>query len=709
MNNSLRHVWIGAFLSVLVLLGGTWTIYNDTRSQILALIMQQHAITHFHIEDFEKTEKSLIKMLSEHPNVQYYEPASRTDTESLFYDLLKGHQEIMQVRLIDTFGNELVRVDRLRDGTIKRIVKDELQNKANRYYFQEFMQLSKGSIGFSDFDLNIEHGKLDLPFNPTLRIGMPVYNDGMKTGIVVVNFYMQDWIENLLHYTNNDLMLIDRSGYFLIHPDKKWEWSHYQNPSRKAAEYFDVSPLELEPMGNMHYRWINNNTVAVPLNMFGQKLWALYHPHEPVLRMFFQKNLQFVLIAFTSLALIVIPLIRVIRLYIRRIDEEKTKIKEGKAYLATLFNSVFDAVIVIDQWGIIQRINNQALRLLGYKAEELIGKNVNIIIPEPYHSLHDGFIRNYTSKKKGMDNEERNFDALKSDGTLIPISLIVTHMRINDKIFFIGSIRDLTHIRELERREKSNETMLIHQSKLSAMGEMLGTLAHQWRQPLNSIGLIIQDLVLAFENDDLEKSYFKKSQNEIMEQLLHMSKTIDEFRSFFIQEEVAVECNAINLVHEIEELYRPQLEANNVRLQLHYGDGLGDAESGAYQDAFRFKTYPSEVKQILLNLISNSKEAIEVLRAEDKMLRNTITITLSASETSIRIEVSDRAGGIGEEIAGRIFEPYYTTKEKGAGLGLYICKILCERHLNAKLTFETDTYNGITTFILILPRTLQDQ
>lgn len=709
MNNSLRHVWIGVFLSVLVLFVGAWAIYNDTRSRILALIMQQHAITHFHIEDFEKTEKSLIKMLSEHSNVQYYEPTDRTDTESLFYDVLKGHHEIMQVRLIDTFGNELVRVDRLRDGTIKRIVKDELQNKANRYYFQEFMQLSEGSIGFSDFDLNIEHGKLDVPFNPTLRIGMPVYNNGMKTGIVVINFYMQDWIENLLHYTNNELMLIDRGGYFLIHPDKKWEWSRYQHPSRKAAEYFGLSPLELESLGNTHYHWINNDTIAVPLNMFGQKLLALYHPHEPVIKMFFQKNLQFVLIVFTSLALIVIPLIRMIRLYIRRIDEEKTKIKEGKAYLATLFNSVFDAVIVIDQWGIIQRINNQALRLLGYKAEELVGKNVNIIIPEPYHSLHDGFIRNYASKKKGIEHEERNFDALKSDGTLIPISLIVTHMRINDKIFFIGSIRDLTHIRELERREKSNETMLIHQSKLAAMGEMLGTVAHQWRQPLNSIGLIIQDLVLAFENDDLEKSYFKKSQNEIMGQLLHMSKTIDEFRSFFIQEEVAVECNAIKLVSEIEELYRPQLEAHNVRLQVRCGDGFGGIESGEDQDAFRFKTYPSEVKQILLNLISNSKEAIEALRAEDKRLRNTITITLNASETSIRIEVSDRAGGIGAEIAGRIFEPYYTTKEKGVGLGLYICKILCERHLNAKLMFETDTYNGITTFILILPRTLQDQ
>lgn len=703
MNASLRKIWIGAFLAFLVLLSGIWMIYRDIRTQIFTQIMQQHSITLYHIKNFEKNEKFLIKMLSEHSNVRGFEPNNRNKAESLFYDILKAHTEIMQVRLIDTAGNELVRVDRLRNGILKRYSVHELQNKSNRYYVQKFLELPEGSIGFSEFDLNIEHGKLDIPFNPTLRAGMPVYKDGHKVGIVVINFYMERWIDRLLHYTSNELILIDQDGYFLIHPDKKVAWSRYQSPQLKAEEYYGMSPDELNYFKDMPYRWIHNDMLAVPLDLFGQKLLALYHPHESLFKIFIQKNLQFALIALTSLAFVVVPFIMMVRLYIRHIDMEKEKIKEGKTYLATLFNSVFDSVIVIDNRGIIQRINHRALQLFGYKHEELIGKNVNILIPEPHHSLHDGYIRNYTHKENDDIVTERNFDALRSDGTLISISLIVTQMHISDKLFFIGTIRDLTEIKEMEKRERANEMMLLHQSKLAAMGEMLGAVAHQWRQPLNTVGLLIQELNWAYENGDLDKHHFKNSQNDILKQLLYMSKTIDEFRDFFIQEQMAVSCNIIDIIAEIRQLYRPQLESSQVTLIVNYEHESSDIyESNSYT----LITYPSEVKQLLLNLISNAKEAIDLLSNEEKVLRNTITLTVKGSESTVQIEVNDHAGGISKEVAERIFEPYYTTKESGTGLGLYICKILCEHHLKATLTFDTDTMSGTTTFILTLPRTI---
>lgn len=705
MSGPFRRIWIGAFLAVMVMLSGIWVIYNDIRSQILTQIMQQHSITLFHIDSFEKKTKFLIKMLSEHSSVRRFEPDNRSAAESLFYDILKANPEIMQVRLIDTSGNEEVRVDRLRDGALKRCPVHELQNKANRYYVQKFLELPEGAVGFSDFDLNIEHGKLDIPFNPTLRAGMPVYNGGRKIGIVVINFYMERWIDRLLRYTSNELILIDQDGCFLIHPDKKVQWSRYQSPQIKAEEYYGLPPEKLKFSKDTSYRWIDSNMIAVPLDLFGQNLLALYRPHDSLLKIFIQKNLQFALIVLTALAFVVVPFILMIRLYIRRIDMEKTKIKEGKAYLATLFNSVFDSVIVIDNEGIIQRVNHRVLELFGYKNEELIGKNINILIPEPYHYLHDGYIRNYVEKENKVMDTERNFDALKSDGTLIPISLIVTQMQISDKMFFIGTIRDRTHIQEMERRERANEMMLLHQSKLAAMGEMLGAVAHQWRQPLNSIGLIVQDMVWAYENNDLDKHHFKKSQNDIMGQLLYMSKTIDEFRNFFIQEQTAVSCNVIDIIAEIRQMYRPQLEASRVILNVVYHNGSSGV---SYENSiYTLMTYPSEVKQLLLNLISNAKDAIESLSDEEKPSRNVITLAVSVSEPAIQIEVSDRAGGINQEVAERIFEPYFTTKEGGTGLGLYICKILCDHHLNAGLTFETDVKSGITTFILTLPRTTQ--
>lgn len=696
----------------MVMITGIWMIYNDIQSQMLTQMTQQHAHTFYHIDDFKNTQINLIKMLAEHPKIRRYDPNERFEAESLFFDTLKAHNEIMQVRLIDLAGKEQIRLDRLRDGTLKRTPLKELQNKADRYYFRKFMTLSEGSVGYSDFDLNIEHGKIDIPFNPTLRLGMPVYENGVKTGTVVINYYMQRWIDNLQRYTGSNFFLVDREGYFLMHPDKEWEWSRYRSAQRKAADYFGLSPSWIENFGNAKYRWIDKNTVAFPLDLYGQKLLAIYRPKISHNELFSQKLLQFSLITLISLILIVAPLVVMIRRYLRRIVEEKAKTKANKAYLATLFDSVFDAVIVIDTSGIIQRVNIQTLRLFGYTAEELIGKNMNILISEPYHSLHEGYVRNDDFYEPTMIGAERNFDALKHDGTLIPISLAVTQMQIENEHFFIGTIRDLSEVKELEKRERSNEMMLIHQSKLAAMGEMLVTIAHQWRQPLNSVGLIIQDLVLAFEHGELDKPYLKTSQKEIMEQLLYMSKTIDEFRNFFALEQTATPCNLIELVVEIRHLYRAQLEASAVSLELlcKHSSGLIKScklENAKERQAFSLITYPSEVKQLLLNLISNAKEAIENLSPSDDV-RRTITFTLTASEKTIQIDVTDRAGGIDPKVAERIFEPYFTTKKMGTGLGLYICKTLADRHLKAALTFQTDTMEGVTTFSLILPRTIQE-
>lgn len=707
MKSSWRMIWYGVIAATVLLVYGTWVIYNDMRAQMLTRIMQKHSIALSYIHDFEQNEKSLIAMLAEHPKIGSFSNQERRDTEAFFSDILKAHTEIMQLRFIDTSGNEQVRLDRLPNGTLKSFSSDELQNKADRYYFKAFMKLSKGSIGFSEFDLNIEHGKLDIPFNPTLRVGMPVYENGKKIGLVVINFYMQRWIEHLLRFTRDELMLVDQNGYFLIHPDKKWEWSRYQTPQKKAAEYFDVSEKTLAYEDTVPYRWINHETIALPLNLFGQKLVALYHPNESVLKLFIQRNLRFAFIVLIAAVLIVIPFVMMIRLYIRRIDAEKVKIKEGKAYLSTLFNSVFDAVIVIDKEGIIQRINHQALKLFGYRHEELIGKNVNVLIPEPHRSLHNGYLSEYIKKEKTMIDTERNLKALRQDGTLVSISLIVTQMRVADKIFFIGTIRDLTRIEELEKREHSNQMMLVHQSKLAAMGEMLGAIAHQWRQPLNSIGLIIQDLLWAFENNDLDKRYFKKCQTDIMGQLQYMSQTIDEFRNFFKQEHTAVSSNLIEIMAEIRQMYRSQLVASNIVLQVRYEHSLNADNFCNIEDRnfFSIVTYPSELKQVLLNLISNAKEAVETLPSEEKAIRNKIIVTVIARVETIRIEVHDDVGGLDEETSERIFEPYFTTKEQGTGLGLYICKMLCERYLKADLTFFAEKEE--TTFILTLPRKIE--
>lgn len=495
-------LWVGIMLSILVMASGIWIIHSDIQSLALERLKQQHFINQSRINDFQQKQSQILKSLSEYPN------------PSLFYHFLKADTQIMQIRLIDLGGDEQIRFDRLRDGSIRQISADKLQNKADRYYFRHFAALSENVVDFSELDLNIEHGKLDTPFNPTLRAGIAVYKDGVKIGIIVINYYMQEWIEHLKSNNASTFFLIDRDGYFLIHPDPAWSWSRYRSPTKHAAKYFSLSESYFSLLKKGEYRWINEDTVAFSLDLYGQKLLALYQPKVSSNDVLIRRLVQFGVIILLSLMLVVIPLIGIIRFNLRRFEVEKTK----------------------------------------------------------------------------------------------------------------------------------NKVMLAHQAKLDAMGDMLGAIAHQWRQPLNSIGLIMQDLVSAFNHHELDKEYLSVSEKGVMDQLQFMSQTIDAFRNFFVDEKKEEPCNLIDIVTEIRTLFQTQLNTHGITLETVCSKGqeiLHPCQDESEPKKFNLNSSPALIKQILLSLITNAKEALEHSTCDP-----IITLTLYAYKESLRIDVSDKAGGI---------------------------------------------------------------
>lgn len=576
MNSVWRNLWIGIFFSIFVMGFGVWLIHSDIQKQVLSMQRQQHATNHARIDEFKNTQSQILMTLANRLEVSRGTEKENSENLTLFHSFLKSDKEIMQLRFIDTDGNERIRIDRLRNGTIRLIPENELQNKKDRYYFKQFIALAKGSVGFSEFDLNIEHGKIEIPFNPTLRAGIPVYKNGVKKGIIVINYYMQEWIEDLKRYNTSKFFLVDAEGYFLIHPDPLWGWSKYRTPPKKAADYFQLPHSAFSPLKEGDYRWINDHTVAFVLDLYGQKLLALYQPEISPNELLIRRLIQFGFIIFLSLMLIVIPLIGIIRFNLRRIEEEKTK----------------------------------------------------------------------------------------------------------------------------------NEVMLTHQSKLDALGDMLGAIAHQWRQPLNSIGLIMQDLVSASQHNELNEEYLKASGKGVMEQLQFMSQTIETFRNFFADDKKEESCNLIEIVNEIRALYLTQFNTYEITLAIMCSDALGalyPCQEEPSTERFNLDSHPALIKQILLSLITNAKEALEY-SLKRRSRERTITLTLFSYDDTLRIDVSDRAGGIDPLTAKRIFEPYFTTKEMGTGVGLTIAHTLAKYHLNGDLTLRSDTREGITTFTLILPR-----
>jgi signal transduction histidine kinase len=239
-------------------------------------------------------------------------------------------------------------------------------------------------------------------------------------------------------------------------------------------------------------------------------------------------------------------------------------------------------------------------------------------------------------------------------------------------------------IKQTELEKLQNEAILINKTKLASMGEMIGNIAHQWRQPLTHLSYIIMNLKAAYENDKLDKNYLQKKTYEANKQIEFMSHTIDDFINFFKISKEKEEFNLIECLKESINLLNESFKSLNIALDLNYLEDL------------KIRTYKGELSQVIFNLLNNAKD--EFIRQNKKDAR--IVINLIQKEKNILIEIIDNAGGINEKIIKNIFEPYFTTKEKGLGIGLYMSKIIIEKNIGGKLEVK-NTMNGAKFLILL--------
>ena len=237
---------------------------------------------------------------------------------------------------------------------------------------------------------------------------------------------------------------------------------------------------------------------------------------------------------------------------------------------------------------------------------------------------------------------------------------------------------------------------MAQQSKLAAMGEMIGAIAHQWRQPLNAIGLMIQDVRAAYTYGELDPEYIQSFEDRAMSQVNFMSKTIDDFRMFFKTDREKTVFSAMGAVKAAIELISIQFGANGISIELK--SNFDDGETNVLG-------YPNELKQVVLNLLSNSKDAIYDKRKHlGEKFDGFIWVSIS-KEDKLCINVSDNGTGISESVAGRIFEPYFTTKQpgEGTGIGLYMSKMIIKNSFNGDIAFKNSDAGAVfTIFIPIL-------
>lgn len=263
-------------------------------------------------------------------------------------------------------------------------------------------------------------------------------------------------------------------------------------------------------------------------------------------------------------------------------------------------------------------------------------------------------------------------------------------------------------VAEVERRHKQ-EHLLVQQAKLASMGEMLGAIAHQWRQPLNTLGLCVQNINDSYRFGELDQGYLDTTVGECMVQISQMSKTIDDFRDFFKPDKEPTMFDAMAAVGEVLVLFSAQLRVHGIRFVLScltHQRSFGRVEEVVPCGAKKIVGHKNEFKHVILNLVNNAKDSICERRAKGLMgveEHGCMYFDFLNADEKLIISVRDNGIGIPAYLRDRVFEPYFTTKDPGygTGIGLYLSKIIIEDHMHGQLTVEESTHGA--NFVMTIP------
>ena len=375
------------------------------------------------------------------------------------------------------------------------------------------------------------------------------------------------------------------------------------------------------------------------------------------------------------------------------IDRTDKVLDAREAHLRSILDTVPDATVVIDSSGAIVSFNAAAVRQFGYTEQQVVGQNVHILMPEPYRSGHDGYIRRYlTTGEKRIIGVDRVVVGRREDGSTFPMKLAVGEMNSGGKIYFTGFIRDLTEREESAARLQEIQGELARLARLSELGEMASTLAHELNQPLSAIANYAQGCArLLRDMDDALSTKMRAALEETAEQSLRAGQIIRHLREFVTRGETEKAPEDIRkLVEEAGALALIGSRDCGVRSVFDFVPGAEIVMADRVQ-----------IQQVLINLMRNAMEAMRDSERRELLVRIGPT-----AEGRVLVEVADTGPGISDEIAAELFKPFVTTKSGGMGVGLSISKRIVEAHGGELSVSRND--NGGATFRFSLA-TIEDE
>ena len=521
-----------------------------------AQIIANKKVTQFSV-DILHHEDTLFAIMENKIFQNYITTGKNIDyIKELFLSISKSHKYIFQIRYLDNTGQEIIRVEKDRQNRSHLLSADKLQNKTNRYYFNEAIKKNKNEIYYSKVDLNIEHGKLEKPIKPTIRLGLTTYDKNEKKGVLIFNIAVKNIFRALRKDTIFNIFIIDKDGEYLYHKKRKYSWSRYLHKNQN----------------------ILNNIKGLNKNLLQQDT-----------------------------------------AYFKGYYFQKLYLDNGEGLMIVLRPK--------------QKVKN--LKFSGY------------------HNMFLTYI------------------------TFILLLIILI-------IFILSTISD-----------QKLKDQLYKSEKMASMGEMIGNIAHQWRQPLSVISTGATGMKMQKQFNTLSDEQFYKTCDTINDNAQYLSKTIDDFRNFIKGDR---EKKLFNLGEDIKSflhLVEGSVKRHNISVILDLHNNI------------QLYGYENELTQCFINIFNNAKDILKEKKIDNKL----IFITTEVIDKKVIIKIKDNAGGIPKEILPRIFEPYFTTKHKsqGTGLGLHMTYnlIVNGMHGSVEAINKTYQYNGTeyrgAEFIIKLP------
>lgn len=628
-------------------------------------------------------------------------------------------------KLLDNVEKELKRSVYTLKGIYTGIYLDESKTHTNRLaqYINEIESANNVNFVIFDKNLNVLHG---LPIVENIQELIFSQKDN-KTLLNITLLYIQSQgAKSSLSWKNDSTETIQLS-YFETSPDNQifiGAFSRVDSLKNLTVRAFVTSIKEDLYKPRDFYFWLYDSAQKRIYNLNNQKKWEIAETIEKGnisqnLQRYFltvgisqdkqagsqnisneirktkeeyrnKKNLNFAIIFFVSLVLITATTL--FSGFIKRIFASFNKRFENKNRQITRLKERYELAVIASNDGLWDTnfktnktfFSRKWLTMLGYKIGDITTYEdwfkllhvddqalINIALCEhTSNKKSEHLILEYRVKTKAGPYKwvlGRGKVFMDENGT--PERLLMMAMDIDDKKEASKKLQTL--VKQEVAKNQAKERILIQQNKLAAMGEMIGAIAHQWRQPLNNISLIIH-----FIRDNVKnKKFIDEMLNDYVDrakkQITYMSETIDDFQDFYKPSKNKEVFDAKAAVAETLSIMQTQIDKNEIEVQVR-GNSL------------HVNGYENEFKQAILNILANAKDAIASHKKIDPLFKGQIIISL---EDNHSITIYNNGGTVSDEVMERMFEPYFTTKfeDKGTGIGLYMTKTIIENNMNGKI------------------------